>query len=189
MEINVLRQNINDFVKDNLYVRTDPLENPKFIIWANQNRPQPRPPYATLNIISGMNKLGDDTLVLDQVDDKYIVDGIREFTLSIQVRGKDALQIASDFSSRLEMPEVEFQLREKELGIANVVVINDLTELRNTTYEDVRVIDVMFYINSSHGGTPLKSDIKTIESIEGEFEMESDSGTTITEELKQDSPQ
>lgn len=167
-----LKNNIFNFIANNIVLRVDPVENKKHIIYDHPNSPQPAPPYSVLNIITGFNQLANDTIIYNSGTDKFEIDGIREFTLNLEVRGKNALQIISDFQTRLNLPEVTEEAFALGLTINNITSAVNLTSLRETTWEDVRSMDLIMMINSN-----VESVIDPIENVEGDFDVSGRTGS------------
>ncbi len=165
MSINwrVIKDNIFDWVNENALIEPSPELDARKIIWADQSAPQPpEAPYITLKIISGPNEAGNvDELEFDEANDKCFLNGIRSFTLNLQVLGTGSLDIISRLQASLNFPEVSEFFRSKDMTVFDNSGITDVTATLDTVIERRHAIDVMFY-------TPFKFDttVVPIETVE-----------------------
>jgi len=97
-------------------------------IWQNQDAPQPTWPYATLNVIAGPLKVGQDGVRYEIDGDNLnaCYNGMREFTVSCQVdggpRGKcetEAREFLTAAQFALGLPKYRDRFREVELSVVD----------------------------------------------------------------------
>ena len=178
MDVDDLKDTIHSLLSGNIPILPVLAENEKRFIWAKQSAPQPKPTYAVMNIISGFTKLSSDTMEYSISDDDFKLCGAREFTLSLQIRGAGALQLLSDFQTKLEDPSLIEQFNDVGLSIHNLTRIVDLAGFLETTWEDVRQMDLMMYVSNDFGDADTTTlGIYPIEKVEGEYNISGRTGT------------
>lgn len=160
-------------LKDDIFDWVDSL-TASTIIWAEQMASQPAPPYITLKIISGPVKLGDE-LRFNTSNDKFFTAGLRQFTLSIQGFGTNALQDLTDILGALDDPDVFEDLKDKSLALVSTPSIIDLTQLLDTVFEERAALDLIFTTPDNRELTTTY--ISTV-NITGDF----DDGRVITDD-------
>jgi hypothetical protein len=112
-------------------------------IWFNQRAPRPKPPYVGLNIIAGPRKVGDDNLRQD-VSGVFYIAGMRYFTLSVNVYGENANEIAQNLVDSLDMPSIQELLRNSDIAIVSTSEVRVLDQLLETDVEGRSQFDFQF---------------------------------------------
>lgn len=146
------------------------------VIWANQDGPQPTPPYVTLQVIAtareGLPHIGDP----DATGIAVIHQG-QLFSLSVQVYGESVTGTIQALRDSLERITVQRDLRGS--GFAYVRVLSepqDLPELTGTTWQQRANMDVQF-----RAARDITDEVGLIESaaFTGGDGNASDTGATI----------
>lgn len=112
------------------------------VIWANQNGPKPKKPFATLRLYAfrgvGMN---DEipTTTLGQVE----VKGTHEATLEVQYFGTNAEQKLIELNQALSKPTVLDKCFSADVAFFDAQNVQDLTALLDATnYEERASVDL-----------------------------------------------
>lgn len=133
------------------------------VIFANQNAPRPKVPYATVNARVATRRLGafDEERLID--DEPGVIDrrGHRVVTASVNVFGPSALDLAEAAQDGLERYDVREQLEAAGLAVNDIGQLRDLTQLVETTLEDRYQFDAIFGIARA-----TKETVGWIESVE-----------------------
>lgn len=163
INLKTLRDGLYDFIYSAIQSNGDEVS----VIWRDQNAPQPDPPYITLKLISGPIQIGSiDDMQWDDDIGKFVVSGMRGFTLSVASYGSDSMDMLTRLQFALQMPENEESLDDIGIGINNELSILDLAEIRNVGFEQRSVMDIAF-----HSVFRIESTTQNIQKveIEGEF--------------------
>ena len=130
------------------------------VIWANQNGPQPEPPYVTLNVIAtsreGLPYIGE----VDETGLVVIGQG-QLFTLSLQVYGEGVTGAVQGLRDSLERITVQRDLRSS--GFAYVRVFSepqDVPEITGTTWQQRANMDIQF-----RAARDITDDVGLIETV------------------------
>lgn len=167
-------------------------------VWADQDAPQVGYPFAMINMIAGPTKVGGQDEIRNKTDlgqpngqeiQQNIV-GLREFTISCQVfnrpSGEDSLlhdELAehhlSIAQSSLDLPSVQSQLRESNVGIIGDEGITNINEVIEDSWVSRANMDVRFYTVSEI--SERTGFIEKTKDTEGTFEGSIDSPIVETE--------
>jgi len=106
-------------------------------VWANQDAPQPDYPYGLLNRTLGPVQVGHDERKWDAANEKFVVSGIRRFTVSAMVSDvtnsttpslSDApVSLLSDMMSSLYSPSVIEAFRLAGIAVTNAPQVLDVS--------------------------------------------------------------
>jgi len=143
--ITEIQDKIFDWVNAYSGINIDPVENAKHITWARQKMPQTRLPSIILSFITGFNSIGQDNYIYKEDDEKYSIEGHRQFTISIQVHGSNSFDIITKLNKSLKLPEVLAFFKEKNMGIGNVATVDPIPAVLETEFEERYVMDILFY--------------------------------------------
>ena len=137
-------------------------------IWFNQRAPRPLPPYVGLNIISGPRKVGDDNLRQDSPG-VFFAAGMRYFTLSVNVYGDNANEIASNLTDSLELPSIQELLRKSDIAIVTTSDVRILDQLLETDVEGRAQFDFQFAtsVNKVDDGVGYIDKVEITNEIDG----------------------
>lgn len=143
---NWLHLSINyDYDADELIPEND--ENAIPIFRADQDYLRPDGKlYVEYKFLTGLSKLGVNDELLNAPGNTFLLRGQREFTVTVNVLGNDAPEIAALIQQKLDSPVVHDQLRAAGLAVRNHETIADQTVFLETSDEDRAVIDVVFGI-------------------------------------------
>lgn len=141
------------------------------VIWMDQSEVRPPRPYVGLKLISGPLKLGTDDLRQDNPGE-FSVQGLRQFTLSVNAFGADSLALLSGLQTSTDKPTVIETLAADGIGIVQAGQIQDLTTGLDNRFESRHQMDVTLY------GKDIETDadVGTIEDVELTEQVQ---GTTI----------
>jgi hypothetical protein len=112
-------------------------------VWMNQRAPRPAIPYVAIDIIAGPVKVGHDNLRQD-IPGQFYVAGMRSFTLSVNVFGNNANDLAERLVTSLEMPSVQELLRVSDIAIIDTSDVRVLDLLQETDVEGRAQFDFRF---------------------------------------------
>lgn len=98
------------------------------VIWSDGNAPRPAAPFATLKINS-LRRIKNDHHGAPSEDGVAEVKGDREFTLSIQYFGPDAVSALSVFADKMQLNSIVDAFVAKKLIPFNLGVVTDVAEL------------------------------------------------------------
>ena len=118
------------------------------VVFSDQSAPQPDKPYISIKVTSIVNIGQKDAR--GSIDDAGFSDfvGIREFTLSIQYFGIDALNALSILKDSLN-DEVELQiLRDNNIVFVEELLFADVSSLLETIWEERAQLDLLFRTTS-----------------------------------------
>lgn len=154
--------NIRNVIYDWIYAETG-LD----VIWEYGNGPQPDinegkttgDTFVSLRL-GAINKIGQDFMGYPAEDLSTKIIGNREFTLSINVKGNNAVSICEDIRSSLEKPSVLDLLRSVGVVVAeDNAGMQNLTGLDDTIYYERGVLDIVLRTTSE-----VTDDVDIIES-------------------------
>lgn len=175
-------------IQDNIWTWAEANTPPDCpVIWDKPNVPRPCEPYVTLNLIIPSLKTGHDSWRYLSGDD-YCIGGQRTLTLSVIAYGPDikdqvpqgilsAQQIIMDLRDSLENPLVLLELRRNGLAVHNEPVVNDISALLETGFQDRANMDIV--LGFAHNQTVP---VGIIEKVEGEGTIEG----ALTQEIEID---
>lgn len=103
------------------------------LIWADQNESRPAKPFATLKTNSLRRVNNDHHGAPDATTGNAVVSGDREFTLSIQYFGPDAVSALGDFADKMQLNSTTDAFVAKKLIPFNVGAVTDVAELLGGT--------------------------------------------------------
>ena len=151
-------------------------DNSVTIIFAEQPGPRPEKPYISLKLLAGPSPLGsfDDFRRDETTQNRFVISGMRQYTLNIQVFGPDSLAIVDQVQTLMDSPNIFPLLRNDDVDLAVVERggVDDISELLDTGYEARVSMDVVF-----NAAVNVVVDPGTIESVEWSGEIEN--GDTI----------
>lgn len=99
------------------------------VIWSDGNAPRPMLPFATLKTNSLRRVNNDHHGAPDATTGNAIVTGDRQFTLSIQYFGSDAVSALGDFADKMQLNSIVDAFVAKKLIPFNVGAVTDVAEL------------------------------------------------------------
>ena len=139
-----IRQTLVTWVKENAINEDEEALPNGQVIWEDQSDQRPAGEYASLKLISGPKRVGYDTTTNSTPD--FIVSGLREFTLSVNLYRDKALERVSALTSGLHNPLIIEAFR--AIGLAHIGEsdVRDLTRPVGSRYEKRFQFDVMFRI-------------------------------------------
>lgn len=111
--------------------------------------PRPKPPFITIKILSGPTPIGIDELrVKEGFTDKFQLQGLRQYTVSIQSFGVEGYDLLDDLQTSLDDSERTRQLYvDAEIAIVSRGVLTDITALMETGHEKRSALDIVFNTN------------------------------------------
>ena len=112
-------------------------------IWSHQNTPRPKTPYFTLQIIS-FAQIGDDYEGMPNNEEIAQMRGDREFTLSIQAIGANAISRLDALRFSLQQFSVREDLAKHGIVYVRTEGIQDIAALLEETFEERASLDVLF---------------------------------------------
>lgn len=118
-------------------------------IFANQDGPKRDNPYATI-LVSPVNFVGQDEIQTTDSNGDADFKGNREFTVSLQVFGTDAMQYITNVLESLERPPGREALATSGLVFVDRLSVNDLSTTLDTRYEERAGCDLRFRTASIH---------------------------------------
>lgn len=135
------------------------------VIWANQGKPSPAKPYATLNL-SGPRKVHHDWLEKTLNDATNVLErkvvGVREFTVNVQAfsdnlnPGLDAMHYVSAAMSSLEAPSIKKHFRTNHMRCAQVQPVVDLTDIAGGKAQSRAAFDFTLRATSAFQDTDIQ---------------------------------
>jgi len=130
--------------------------------------PRPAKPYLTLRFSGPMAPSPTDDFRYDAVEEKFELSGLREYTVSIQVFGIEAMDCIAEIQTKLSLPEVTefFASHKAQIGIVDRGSVMNVTELLDTGFEARAAVDVRFYTTSDDPEGPIESTEKSIGKVE-----------------------
>jgi len=142
-----------------------------YAIWSDQNSPQPlstdalkSDAYVTLRY-DNINQIGQDAQLLPTDNPgNVIIAGNREWTLFIQIKGKNAFSLMNDLRDSLQKETVRDILTLAGIVFVDNFSIQNITGLDDTEYIERASMDVLFRAASSI--TDIVGTIKNIEVTE-----------------------
>lgn len=127
-----------------LYSRKKKLQ----FIWSEQSAPRPERPYGTLRFLTGPVKSGaDEERVCD--DGTVLSSGPRQFTLSVNIYGEEALNIMATLQDSLDLNSCREFFRDQGLSVFEELGVQNLTSLIESEYEDRSQMDIIFNYSSN----------------------------------------
>lgn len=144
-------------------------------IWAEQDVHRPNKPYGTLKIIPGFIKVGSTDNIRHKTGDIFTIVGVREFAVSLQCFGDNALGRAGFVASSIEKPSVIEKFQAAGLVVVSVDQVNDLTRLVDNQWESRGQVGIRFRLTHETDDT-----VGFIESVE--IKNNIDGTTTIVEQ-------
>lgn len=111
-------------------------------IWEDQSEQRPAGEYASLKVISGPRRVGHDTVTNSTPD--FVVSGLREFTLSVNLYRDKAIERASSLHSGIQNPLVLNAFQAIGLAYVSETELRDLTRPIGTRFESRYQFDVRF---------------------------------------------
>lgn len=130
----VVSQALIDFCKRNGQIET--------VVWMNQRAPRPANTYIGLDIIAGPLKVGRDNIRYN--GDNYFIAGRREYTLSVNVYGRNANEIAALIVDSIEKPSTIEFFSINGIGFVEVSDVRILDQLLETDVEGRAQFDFRF---------------------------------------------
>ena len=114
------------------------------VVFSDQNAPRPNKSYISMKILSIID-IGqrDARLPADVNGDSEFV-GNKEFTLSMQCHGTDALNILSTLKDSLNAPTELQTLRDNGVVFVDQLLFTDITALLETIWEERGQLDLLF---------------------------------------------
>lgn len=132
--------------------------------------PRPPRPYVTLKIISGPEPVYQfDDFRFNSATNKFEICGLRQYSISIQSFGVDAIEALSELQMKLDLPEAIqcFHESDADISIVNKGPVTNISSLLETGFEDRASMDVVFNTTKS-----VESDPGIIEKIDFEGTLE-----------------
>ena len=117
-------------------------------VWGSSRAPRPQLPYIMLDIISGPSKDGHDDLRLDE-QNKIVASGMRYYTLSVNVYGDTANEIAAELQSSFELPTIQELLSASGIAVVREGDVRVLDKLLETDYEGRAQFDFEFAVSKN----------------------------------------
>jgi hypothetical protein len=140
------------------------------VILANQNAPRPTLPYLTI-LLTPFIAIGDDYIYPPDVAGVRKIKGNREFTVTINAFGTNAINYLQLLINSLEKPSVLEYLRANGIVFIRKLAINDVTALLETVYEERSICDIQFRLGENF--TDNNSWIDQVELVENYFDDQS----------------
>lgn len=139
-----IRQTLVTWVRTNAIDNTtDPLDAGQ-VIWEDQSEQRPVGEYASLKLLAGPRRVGHDTLTNSTPD--FIVSGLREFTLSVNLYRDKSFERISSLMSGLHNPLILEAFQAIGLAYTGESDVRDLTRPVGSRYEKRFQFDVKFRI-------------------------------------------
>lgn len=113
------------------------------VIWSEQAEIRPDRPYVMLKLITGPLRGGHDE-IRQPTPGTYKVCGMRGITVSVNVFGEKALELAAQLQTSLEKITVQEALRSAGLSFIRAEAVTDLTVLMETRFDTRANLDAMF---------------------------------------------
>ena len=140
------------------------------VIWANQNGPKPRKPFAKLRLYASRSVGMNDEVPTDTAG-KIEIKGTIEKTLEVQYFGTDAEQKLIELNQALSKPTVLDKCFSASVAFFDAQNVQDLTGLLDATnYEERASIDLSVRFTLSATDEPgyfdkvsINADGKTLE--------------------------
>lgn len=118
-------------------------------VWEASRAPQPDLPYISLDMIAGPSRIGHDELRIDPLTGKTQSAGMRYYTLSINVHGDTANEIASELQSSLELPSIQEELSKSGIAVVDIGDVRILDNLQETDWEGRAQFDFQFAVSKN----------------------------------------
>lgn len=119
-------------------------------------------------VIAGGASQAGSTISFDEF---FTLAGLRTFTLSVKVYGKESMQFITNLLNSLERPVVIAAFRESQLALANDPDVTDLAALQETLFEARKVMDLIFNLGSNLDiGVPSETSVIEDTNIDGDLE-------------------
>lgn len=164
----------DEIVKDSTFTFID----------SDQDAPRPDKPYVTMKIVDGpTSQAGIDHMRHDDGDDKWHVEGIRTFTLSLQGHSSSAAgqehKAADAFNKIMTLLDdsgIQEKLRSETqtLVVTNRGIVTNVTVPLDTGFEQRSLLEITFTAVDSQ-----ESSISSIESSEFSGTIDKGDGNTI----------
>ncbi|MCP4481415.1 MAG: hypothetical protein GY817_01115 [bacterium] len=116
-------------------------------IWDNQNAPQPKPTYISLNI-NNVQKIGGYDDVRQKNGKEYLC-GMRKITLKVQAYGSKSLIALTKLKDSLEFPVVEQNFKNVGLAVVEALDILNTSIDLETVWENRHSMDIFFHVASN----------------------------------------
>lgn len=108
--------------------------------------PRPKPPFIAFTISGGPRVNGFDDL--RRTGDKFELQGLRQYTLSVQAFGEECFDLLGDLATSLDDTERAYQLyKDAEVAIVNRGNVVNITALLEAGYESRASLDIIFNSN------------------------------------------
>lgn len=159
-------------VKENLFEIINQLTpSAVAVIFSDQTAAQPDPPYMTIKVINGPQKIGSvDDRRFNQSSMKFETKGIRELTLSVNAFGNIGEQLLIDIMNKLEQSPVVDFINSKSLSVMNSPSITNLSDMLSTVNEQRFQMDLIFNLAYDSEIKELDdSDLTSIETVSGSY--------------------
>lgn len=151
---------------------------PGQIIWREQSEPLPKRPCVAMKIIDGPRRTGwDHEDFVPESNGDFKISGQREMTLSVQVFGADAHQLASDLNRSLSKETVCAELRKAGIAVFQWGDVQDISAIFETRFEHRFSFDVLLGVKDE-----VIDRIGIIEEVEYTEEFTDTTGTIPEEE-------
>lgn len=142
IDFNLIKVAIQEWI-----VRSSGYDDSK-VVFNDQTSPQPSKPYISMKVGSIVDIGQSDARESIDNSGDSIFTGNREFTLSIQSYGDNALNILSTIKDSLD-DEAELQtLRDNGVVFVDQLLFDDITELLETTWEERGQMDLLLRTTS-----------------------------------------
>lgn len=140
---------INATIRKNIYdVIKKYASNGVNVIWENQAEARPPKPYISLHIIGGPRMIGCDDEVVDPIDSKVFLIGMRELSLSCNFFGENAYAELGRVQESLGLPTaVEMFLKDNIVFVSDTG-IKDLSALMENRFESRAQMDLKFRLTN-----------------------------------------
>jgi len=130
-------------------------------IWEDQNGHRPVKPYGTLKIIPGFSKVGSTDNMTFKAGSIFNLAGLREFTLSLNCYGENAIGRANFVASSIDKPSVTEKFSIAELVAVRCEQVQDLSRVKDNEFETRAQVDIKFRTT-----VIVEDDIGIIETVE-----------------------
>ena len=108
--------------------------------------PRPKPPFIAFTVSGGPRIKGFDDL--RRIGDKFELQGLRQYTLSIQSYGEGCYDLLDDLATSLDDTVRTHQLyADAEVAITSRGNVVDITGLMDAGYESRASLDIIFMSN------------------------------------------
>lgn len=155
-------------LQNNLYTIIKSFFSTSSVIWQNQNSPRPAKPYISL-FLSGIQRVGEDSISSSDSTGKIRMIGNREFTLKVNCFGDGSIGILSNMVDAFTRNTVLQMIRTYDLVYIDSDPVEDMAELVDSRYEPRAVVDLHFRIASLDIDTvSFINEVSMVETIRNE---------------------